>query len=41
VSGTSQVDYLDEPQKQEARILAQTLLKGDIKDWESLPPYSW
>lgn len=41
VSGTSQVDYLDDTQKQEARMLAQTLLKGDIKDWESFPPYSW
>ena len=41
VSGTSLVDYLDETQKQEARLLAQTLLKGDIKDWESFPPYSW
>ena len=41
VSGTSQVDYLNEIQKQEARMLAQTLLKGDIKDWESFPPYSW
>lgn len=41
VSGTSQVDYLDETQKQEARMLAQTLLKGDIKDWESFPPCAW
>jgi len=41
VSGTSQVDYLDETQKQEARMLAQALLKGDIKDWESFPPCSW
>jgi len=41
VSGTSRVDYLDEAQKQEARMLAQTLLKGDIKNWESFPPYSW
>ncbi|MEN9673623.1 MAG: hypothetical protein RL553_1888, partial [Planctomycetota bacterium] len=36
-----QVDYLDETQKQEARMLAQALLKGDIKDWESFPPCSW
>jgi hypothetical protein len=41
VSGTSRVDYLDEAQKQEARMLAQTLLKGDIKNWESFAPYSW
>lgn len=41
VSGTSQVDYLDETQKQEARVLAQALLKGDIKSWESFQPYSW
>lgn len=41
VAGTSQVDYLDEAQKQEARVLAQALLEGDIKSWESFPPYSW
>jgi 5-methylthioribose kinase len=41
VSGTSRVDYLDEPQKQEARTLAQSLLKGEINSWERFPPYSW
>ncbi|NBY01542.1 MAG: hypothetical protein EBQ87_06120 [Planctomycetes bacterium] len=41
VSGTSRVDYLDEPQKQEASMLAEALLKGDIKSWERFPPYSW
>ncbi|MEI8101049.1 MAG: phosphotransferase, partial [Bacteroidota bacterium] len=41
VSGTSQVDYLDKAQKQEARMLAQTLLKGDTNNWESFPPCSW
>lgn len=41
VSGTSRVDYLDEAQKIEARMLAQALLKGEIRNWESFPPYSW
>lgn len=41
VSGTSQVDYLDESQKQEAAKLAHDLLEGTIKTWESFPPYSW
>lgn len=41
VSGTSQVDYLDEIQKQEARVLAKGLLEGDVRGWEGFPPYSW
>ena len=41
VSGTSQVDYLNDAQKLEAKVLAQALLNGDIKNWESFPPYTW
>ena len=41
VSGTSQVDYLDESQKQEAAKLAHDLLEGEIKTWKSFPPCSW
>lgn len=41
VLGTSRVDYLSEPQKEEARQLAIASLQDTFHNWRYYPPASW